>query len=424
MDDLSRHESGVASDSPRPEAAYDQVPESPAMPYDPASGSPVAAYDPATGPPAALVPAPELETDVETPAPQARAPIRTSRAKVGPPSLYGLAPAELAEHLQSVGWERFRAKQLLDWVYHKRVRDPQAMTNLARPLRESVAEVVDLTLPRVQRALESPKRDAFKFGLDLGDGARVESVAMLSRRGVTLCLSTQAGCGMACVFCATGTLGLKRNLRAEEIVAQVVLMLERTGWDDPGYNLVFMGMGEPLANYAATVKAIRILNASEGLAVGARRITLSTCGLVPQIHRLAKEGMPLGLAISLHATTDALRDRLVPINRRYPLRELVRGARYYAETTGRRVTLEYVLLAGVNDSRNDAERLAELARTLPCKINLIPYNPVPQLPWHRPTDEAIQRFADHLFPRYPAVTLRWSQGGEIWAACGQLGSKA
>jgi len=182
-------------------------------------------------------------------------------------------------------------------------------------------------------------------------------------------------------------------------------------------------MGEPLANYAQTMKSIRVLNADEGMRVGARRITVSTCGMVPQMHRLAKEELQLGLAISLHATTDDLRNRLVPINRRYPLRELVRAADFYAETTGRRVTLEYILLAGVNDRKGDAERLADIANSLPCKINLIPYNPVPHLPWQRPTDEAIQRFADWLFPRCPAVTLRWSQGGDIAAACGQLGAK-
>jgi 23S rRNA (adenine2503-C2)-methyltransferase len=361
-----------------------------------------------------LVAEPELAE--ETPRP-----VSPSR---GPASFFGLTPQEVRDALVGAGWQGYRADQILDWVYRKRIRDPEAMTNLAKSQRASLAQVVHFGLPRVAKTLRSPRGDAMKFALDLGDGARVEAVAMNSKRGVTLCLSTQAGCGMACVFCATGTLGLKRNLRADEIVAQVVLMLEQTAWEDPGYNLVFMGMGEPLANYVPTLKAIRILNADAGLRVGARRITLSTCGLVPQIHRLAKEGLQLGLAISLHATTDSLRDQLVPINRRYPLRELLRAARYYAENTSRRVTLEYILLAGVNDGKHDAERLAEVARSLPCKINLIPYNPVPQLPWQRPTDEAIQRFADHLFPRCPAVTLRWSQGGEIWAACGQLGAKA
>ncbi len=361
----------------------------------------------------------EHDTEPGAPRPGAHVP-----APAGPaPSFFGLLPDEVEGVLLDAGWERYRARQVLEWVYGKRTRDPAAMSNLGKSQRERLGEFVDLSLPRIHKMIKSPKGDAVKYLLELPDRARVESVAMLSRRGVTLCVSTQAGCGMACGFCATGTLGLTRNLKANEIVAQVVHMLETTGWDDPGYNIVLMGMGEPLANYAHTLKAIRVWNAEEGMRVGARRITLSTCGLVPQIHRLAKEGLQLGLAISLHATTDALRDRLVPINRRYPLRELVRAAEFYANATSRRVTLEYILLAGVNDKKGDAERLADIANSLPCKINLIPYNPVPQLPWQRPTDEGIQRFADWLFPRCPAVTLRWSQGGEIAAACGQLGAK-
>jgi len=381
---------------------------------------------PVPDPEAILVPAPDdasldalaLEAEASTAEPE------RSRIPSAPPSFFGLLPEEVEKVLVDAGWERYRARQVLEWVYGKRVRDPQGMSNLGKAQREELTRLVDLGLPRIHKRIQSPAGDAIKYALELHDRARVESVAMLSKRGITLCISSQAGCGMACVFCATGTLGLKRNLKADEIVAQVVHMLATTNdWTDPGFNIVFMGMGEPLANYAQTMKAIRVLHAEEGLRVGARRITVSTCGMVPQMHRLAKEGLSLGLAVSLHATTDDLRDRLVPINRRYPLRELVRAADFYAETTGRRVTLEYILLAGVNDRKGDAERLADIANSIPCKINLIPYNPVPQLPWQRPTDEAIQRFADWLFPRCPAVTLRWSQGGDIAAACGQLGAK-
>jgi len=386
--------------------------------------SPTPDPGPDLGPPLVAAPA-DIELDVLARDAEAAelAPAR-SRIPSAPPSFFGLLPEEVEGALVAAGWPGYRAHQVLDWVYAKRTRDPAAMSNLGKAQREQLGGIVDLTLPRIYKQVQSPKGDSVKYALELHDKARVESVAMLSKRGVTLCVSTQAGCGMACVFCATGTLGLTRNLKADEIVAQVVHMLETTGWEDPGFNIVFMGMGEPLANYAQTLKAINVLRADEGLRVGSRRITLSTCGMVPQMHRLAKEGLQVGLAISLHATTDELRDRLVPINRRYPLRELVRAADFYATHTGRRVTLEYILLAGVNDKKGDAERLADIANALPCKINLIPYNPVPQLPWQRPTDEAIQRFADWLFPRCPAVTLRWSQGGEIAAACGQLGAKA
>jgi 23S rRNA (adenine2503-C2)-methyltransferase len=216
-------------------------------------------------------------------------------------------------------------------------------------------------------------------------------------------------------------MGLKRNLAAEEIVAQVVTMGDYHRWKDDRFNLVFMGMGEPLANYDAVLKAIRILHEPRGLNLGARRITVSTSGLVPQIRRLGEEDLQLGLAVSLHATTDALRDQLVPVNKRWPIRELLEAAAVYGRRVGRRVTLEYTLLGGVNDTLADAERLSAFARALPSKINLIPYNPVPGLHWQRPTPESVQRFAGWLYPRSPAVTVRQTLGGEIWAACGQLG---
>jgi 23S rRNA (adenine2503-C2)-methyltransferase len=216
-------------------------------------------------------------------------------------------------------------------------------------------------------------------------------------------------------------MGLSRNLSAAEIVAQVLLMGDFHRWRDARFNLVFMGMGEPLANYEPVVEAIRILHDPKGLHLGARRITVSTSGVVPQMRRLAGEGLPLGLALSLHATTDELRDRLVPINKRWPIREVLAAAREYGRTTGRRVTLEYTLLRGVNDRPEDAIRLAAMARELPSKINLIPYNPVPGLEWERPGAEDVEAFAQRLYPIAPAVTVRHTLGGEIWAACGQLG---
>jgi 23S rRNA (adenine2503-C2)-methyltransferase len=346
-----------------------------------------------------------------------------SKTPAGPPSFYGLFPGEIEDLLQSRGHERFRARQILDWVYHKRIREPALMSNLSRALRDELPGILSFDLPEPAEIRVSPGNDAVKFVLRLTDGARIESVAMQSRRGVTLCVSSQAGCGMGCVFCATGQMGLVRNLRAEEIVSQVERMLDATGWQDPGFHLVFMGMGEPLANYASVLRAIRILHDPAGLSIGARRMTVSTVGLVPQIQRLAQEGLPLGLAISLHASTDEKRGQIVPLTRRYSLESIMNAAREYAETTGRRVTLEYTLLAGVNDSREDALGLAAWSRSLPSKINLIPYNPVPGLPWKRPDEEAVSRFVEWLAPRAPAVTVRWSQGGEIGAACGQLGAR-
>jgi 23S rRNA (adenine2503-C2)-methyltransferase len=244
---------------------------------------------------------------------------------------------------------------------------------------------------------------------------------MRTPKRLTFCISSQVGCALGCTFCATGLMGLKRNLKAHEIVAQVMAMGEFHGWRDDRFNIVYMGMGEPLANLAAVAESIRVLHDERGLNLGARRVTVSTSGLVPQIRELTKLKLQLGLAISLHATTDELRDQLVPVNKRWPIRQLLDAAREYGRTVGRRVTIEYTILGGVNDSLDDADRLAAIARELPSKVNLIPYNPVPGLQWKRPTPAAIEAFAARLMPHAPAVTVRQTQGGEIWAACGQLG---
>ncbi len=336
------------------------------------------------------------------------------------PSLFGLTRTRLAERLAGLGIPAYRATQLFTWVYRKHVLDPAAMPNLPRALRQGLGGIADLRLPEAVRVLGNPSGDTHKFALGLADGRRVECVSMWAERGLTFCLSSQVGCALRCSFCATGQMGLQRNLSAAEIVAQVMVMGAFERWKDEGFNVVFMGMGEPLANYDAVMEAVRILHDEHGLNMGARRITVSTSGLVPGMQRLAGEGLALGLALSLHATTDELRDRLVPVNRRWPLRELLPAAQAYGLRTGRRVTLEYTLIGDVNDSRADADRLAAIARDLPSKINLIPYNPVPGRPYRRPSAAELQAFAEWLYPRAPAVTLRQTQGGEIWAACGQL----
>jgi 23S rRNA (adenine2503-C2)-methyltransferase len=336
---------------------------------------------------------------------------------------YGLTRERLAQRLAESGVPAYRATQLFTWVYRRHVSDPAGMTNLSLALRQALPGLVDLRLPPIVSHSASPTGDTHKFALELGDARRVECVSMRAERGLTFCLSSQVGCALRCPYCATGLMGLERNLQAGEIVAQVMVMGEFHRWEDEGFNLVLMGMGEPLANYAAVLEAVRILHDAQGLNVGARRITISTAGLVPQIERLAEENLALGLALSLHATTDELRDALVPVNRRWPLAQLLPAVQAYGLRTGRRVSLEYTLLAGVNDSPADADRLAAIARDLPSKINLIPYNPVPGLPYRRPTPEAVQAFAERLYPRAPAVTVRQTQGGEIGAACGQLAGR-
>ena len=295
------------------------------------------------------------------------------------------------------------------------------MTNLPASMRAALPGLCTLELPHVHSVLGTRDGATQKFVLELSGGAKVECVSMRTERRLTFCLSSQVGCALKCAFCATGLMGLKRNLSAEEIVAQVLVMGDFHQWKDDRFNLVFMGMGEPLANYEPVVEAIRILRDEKGLNLGARRITVSTSGIVPGIRRLAGEHMALGLALSLHATTDELRDHLVPLNKRWPLAELIPAVKEYGRTVGRRVTLEYTLLAGVNDQPDDADRLAAIARGLPSKINIIPYNPVPGLPFQRPTPQAIDAFAQRLYPIAPAVTVRNTMGGEIWAACGQLG---
>ncbi len=336
------------------------------------------------------------------------------------PSFFGLSRPRLAERLAGMGVPGFRADQLYSWVYRKHERDSGRMTNLPAALRRDLGAVCDLHLPATS-VHESRDGTTHKFVLRLADGARVESVSMRSARRLTFCVSSQVGCALMCRFCATGLMGLQRNLHAHEIVAQVVTMGDFLDWQDDRFNIVFMGMGEPLANLPAVSEAIRILHDERGLNLGARRITVSTSGLVPQIRELAGMGLQVGLAVSLHATTDELRSQLMPVNRRWPLEELLEAAHEYGRTVGRRVTLESTLLGGVNDSAEDADRLAAFARRLPSKVNLIPYNPVPGMAWRRPSPEAVEAFAARLYPHAPAVTVRNTMGGEIWAACGQLG---
>ena len=345
----------------------------------------------------------------------------TAPPTISRPHLYGVRRQALGEILSAHGLPSYRAAQLFTWVYRKHRRDPAEMTDLPQTLRRELDQICDVALPKVASVQSTRDGNTHKFVLALADGARVECVSMRTPRRLTFCLSSQVGCALKCSFCATGLMGLERNLTPQEIVAQVLHMGDFHGWSDDRFNLVFMGMGEPLANYRHVVDAIHILHDPYGLNLGARRITVSTSGLVPQIRELAGLDLPLGLAVSLHATTDELRDQLVPVNRRWPIAELLAAAGEYGRDSGRRVTLEYTLLGDVNDRDEDADRLAAMARALPSKINLIPYNPVPGLPWKRPTAAAIERFAERLYPRAPAVTVRHTMGGEIWAACGQLG---
>lgn len=332
---------------------------------------------------------------------------------------------ELAALAEGLGEPAFRGAQVRDWVFSHGTPDPQAMSNLPRALREALAEVAWQTRLVPLRVEADP--DGTRKGLlalERPDGARVEVEAVLipGRDRLTLCVSTQAGCAVGCPFCATGLLGLRRNLTAAEIAGQVLWARQEAGrWPT---HVVFMGMGEPLANWAAVRQAIDLIRPPEGFGIGSRRLTVSTSGVVPGILELAKEPhLQVNLAVSLHAPEDGLRNRLVPLNRRWPLEALMEAVRTYAAATRRRVSFEYVMLAGVNDAPALARRLADLVAGMLCHVNLIPYNPVPDLPFEPSPEAAVRRFAQILEGRGVPTTVRTPRGRSIDAACGQLGAR-
>ena len=383
---------------------------------------------------------------------------------------------ELEAQFRAWGQPAYRVAQLLEWLYVHRAANWDTMTNLPRALQDELRKHYSLTaleLIRKQGARDTTQ----KFLWRLTDQALIESVLIPANPALygeasdrhTLCVSTQVGCAYGCKFCASGLEGWKRNLRVEEIVGQV-LAVERWNADEskvqslmskvqnqgPGAgshpasslrdhpslitnhasrnpqlstlnpqprlvsNLVIMGMGEPLANYENLLKALRILNAPWGGGIGARKITISTSGLAPQIRKLAAEPMQFRLAISLHGATDATRNKIMPVNRKYPLSELAAACEYYQQKRGRMITFEYVLIAGVNDGLDQVQPLAALARRLKAKVNLIPYNKVDGLPWERPSEEAQEAFLRALEKQKVSATLRREKGGDIDAACGQL----
>ncbi len=366
-------------------------------------------------------------------------------------NLKALSFAELDEFVRALGWPRYRSRQISDWLYQKGARSIDAMSNLSKADRVELsarATIGTATIATRQRSIDGTAKILFT----LEDGQKVETVLIPDRGGsaggdetdpeppergplpnaapgcerspvtddrLTLCLSSQVGCTLDCGFCLTGTMGLVRNLRAHEIVEQV--LGARATIDRPVTNIVFMGMGEPLANYREVVEAIRRLIDRRGLGFSPRRITVSTSGLVPQIERLAAEGLGVNLAISLNATTDAVRDRIMPLaNRAYPLARLLAACRAFPLAPRRRLFIEYVLLAGVNDSVEDAHRLVRLLRGMRCKINLIPFNAYPGSPFVRPADDQIERFQAALVDAGLFAFIRKSRGRDILAACGQL----
>jgi 23S rRNA (adenine2503-C2)-methyltransferase len=351
------------------------------------------------------------------------------------PALYGETLDSLTAALTAAGQPAFRARQILDWLYKKRVRTWDEMTNLPKDLRAWLDTTYDLE-PTAFVLDRQSGDETDKLLLELRDRSLIETViirAPMTGVGVdksrkTICISTQVGCAMGCKFCASGLEGLKRNLTAGEIVHQLIQVCRQEDAHTPRAraelasfdNIVVMGMGEPLHNYDAIIRALTIVNAEWGLGFGARRITLSTSGLVPKILQLADEPLGIRLAISLHGATDEVREQIMPVNKRYPLAELLPAVKAFNEKHGRMITLEFILIEEINDSLEQAEKLRDIALDLHAHVNLIPYNTVQGLPWKRPSITRQERFADILRAADVSVTLRREKGHDIAAACGQL----
>ena len=337
------------------------------------------------------------------------------------PAVTALSPEELAGLLGPLGEPPFRARQIRDGVFLRGARSFEEMTDLSRELRASLAKslrVLSSTVETVQRSRDG----TVKLLVLLEDGRRVEAVIIPEGRRRTLCISTEVGCPVKCVFCASGIEGLVRPLKAHEIVEQVLHARRLLADDGEGAitNLVLMGMGEPLLNFDATAAALKALRDPAGIGLGARRITLSTVGITEGMDRLAAEGHPINLAVSLHAPDDPTRTKIVPLNARYGVAKVADAARRYAKATGRDVTFEYVLLAGLNDSDRQASLLADLAEGAHVNVNLIPFNRVEGLPYEAPTPERVEAFSGILKGRGIVVHVRRRRGDDIDAACGQL----
>ena len=330
-----------------------------------------------------------------------------------------MALPELEAALADGGHPRFHARQIYAWIYAKGVTDFEQMTDLSRPLRADLAARFRISTPTVV-GKDVSEDGTVKFLLQLEDGKRIESVFIPDTPSQTFCISTQVGCAMKCGFCLTGKMGLARNLTAGEIAGQVRLLARELALLTTRFNIVLMGMGEPLHNYDNTMKALRMLNDEHGLAVSPRRVTLSTVGVLPALDRLASEPLMPNLAISLHATTEDQREALVPVNRKYGLVEILDAARRFPLKKRQRITFEYVLLRGVNDTPEDARRLARLVGDIRCKVNLIPLNEAAGIAFERPLDARVDGFARSLSNLGLLVSVRKSRGRDIRAACGQL----
>lgn len=341
-------------------------------------------------------------------------------------NLFGLDRASLRAYFETIGEKPFRADQIMEWLYRHGERDFDAMTNVAKSLRGKLKEQAEVSTPELIHQYRSADGTR-KWLLRMDGGNAIETVFIPEANRGTLCISSQIGCAMDCSFCATGKQGFNRNLTSAEIISQVWFAshaLAAEGGEQHISNVVFMGMGEPLANYAQVLTALNILLDDRGFALSKRKVTVSTSGLIPFMDRLASD-CDVALAVSLHAPNDPLRNELVPINCKYPLDELMAACRRYTGGKNRRahITYEYVMLDGINDSLREARELAGLLRGMPAKVNLIPFNPFAGVPYKRSSDEHISQFMDFLMRRDIQTTVRRTRGDDIAAACGQLAGR-
>ncbi len=333
-------------------------------------------------------------------------------------NLLGKSQKDLEQVMTELGEKPYKGRQLFKWLYGTLQYDFMEMSDMTMQLRRKLDSMFffrDLDLADRQHSIDGTEKFLFK----LDDGLMIEAVMIPDEERNTVCISSQAGCALGCRFCATGKLGFGRDLTIGEIIGQLLFLRREFGPN--GYrNIVFMGMGEPLLNLDNVIATVGIISSSVGLSLGAKRVTISTSGIVPGIYRLADSGLKVNLAISLNAPTQTKRKKLMPVANKYPLDELMESARYFTAKRKQRVTFEYILFEGENDSLEDARNLARLIEGIPCKINLLAYNPVEGIPYSRPQEERINEFAKYLYPRTPAVTVRKSRGVDIMAACGQL----
>jgi len=334
-------------------------------------------------------------------------------------NLIGYPETNLRKTVEEWGEKPYRAHQIFNWIYHYNTRRFEDMTNLSKALRKKLGEHFFIALPRI--AGRTPSEDgSIKYLFELQDGARVEAIWMPESDRTTLCISTQVGCRLACSFCLTASMGLKRHLTAREIIGQYMAVNDDHDESGRVTNIVFMGMGEPLDNYDAVCDALRLMISPEAMRISTRRITLSTSGLVDRIERFKTENLPVNLAISLNATDDVTRNEIMPINKKYPIRVLLDCLRTYPLKPARRITFEYVLLKDINDTDEDARRLAKLLHGIPCKINLIPFNAFDGAPYGPPSPQRVQAFQDYLIGRHYSAFVRKNRGTDILGACGQL----